>query len=143
MPWSSGAGSGFTTGDPWLRLGPDAETRNVAAQISEPTSILSAYRRLIALRAATPALQVGAFHPESQGAGDVVAYTRELPDQVILVVLDLGRKGSRWHLPRRSGVTGWRTLFGTSPAMSPDEVLPPETAIVLGPDGCLILEGIR
>ena len=143
MPWSSGAGSGFTTGDPWLRLGPDAETRNVATQISEPNSVLSVYRRLIALRAVTPALQVGAFHPESQGAGDVVAYTRELPDQVILVVLNPGREGAQWHLPRRPGVAGWRTLFGTSRAMSPDDVMPPGTPIVLGPDECMILEGIR
>ncbi len=54
MPWAAGPGAGFTTGQPWLRFGLDADTRNVAAQAADPSSVLSLYRRLIALRAGEP-----------------------------------------------------------------------------------------
>jgi glycosidase len=39
MPWSSGLNSGFTSGRPWLRTGLDSQTRNVQAQLDDPSSI--------------------------------------------------------------------------------------------------------
>ena len=61
MPWTPEPGAGFTTGTPWLRFGPDVETRNVAAQGADPDSVLAAYRRILAVRRTLPALQVGAL----------------------------------------------------------------------------------
>jgi len=143
MPWSPGPGSGFTVGRPWLRFGPDVEARNGEVQLADPTSILSTYRRLLALRAATPALQVGSLwaHPES--AGDVVAYAREVPGQLILVLLNLGRGGVEWRASATAGESGWRPLFGTSRATSPDEVIAIGATLILGPDEGLVLEAIR
>ncbi len=47
VPWRAGRpGLGFTTGDPWLPFGPDAEGKAVDA---EPAA-LTAYRELLALR---------------------------------------------------------------------------------------------
>ena len=143
MPWSRGPGSGFTAGRPWLRLGPDAEIRNVEVQLADPTSILSTYRRLIALRAATPALQVGSLHAHPDSAGDVVAYTREVPGQRILVLLNLGRVDARWHMSDTAGESGWRLLFGTTRAASPDAVVASGATLILGPDEAMILEAIR
>ena len=76
MPWTDGPGAGFTSGRPWLRFGSDVSTRNVAAQRADPGSVLALYRRLIALRAATPALQVGDLSLEPDGDDDIVAYRR-------------------------------------------------------------------
>ena len=45
--------------DPWLPFPPDAAERSVAAQRADPTSILHLYRRLLAARRASPALQLG------------------------------------------------------------------------------------
>src|SRR5215212_11925476 len=56
MPWDERAQGGFTTGEPWLPLGADVETVNVAAQATDPRSILSLTRALLALRRAEPAL---------------------------------------------------------------------------------------
>src|SRR5204862_3716968 len=50
MPWEPGRGAGFTAGEPWLPLGADADRRNVALLRADPDSILSLYRRLLALR---------------------------------------------------------------------------------------------
>jgi glycosidase len=60
MPWTAEApGYGFTTGDPWEPMADDVATTNVAAQTGDPSSLLSWYRSLIALRAAHPALRPG------------------------------------------------------------------------------------
>jgi alpha-glucosidase len=62
MRWSGRPGAGFTQGDvrPWLPLG-DAAARNVADQRSDPGSVLSLCRDLIALRRANPELRLGRF----------------------------------------------------------------------------------
>ena len=49
MQWEPIPGGGFSEGQPWLSL-TDPERRSVAAQRDDPGSLLSLYRRLIALR---------------------------------------------------------------------------------------------
>ena len=140
MPWSGGPGAGFTSGRPWLRLGPDADTRNVAAQLADPGSVLALYRRLIALRAATPALQVGDLELQPMTEPDVVAYTRDADGQCILVVLNLGPAGLTWRLPEAPDGMGWRLILTTSTSRSPDAVLVGGSLAVLEADEGLILE---
>ena len=50
MPWDRSPFAGFTVGKPWLPLGPDHATVNVAAYRQSSDSILNLYRRLLALR---------------------------------------------------------------------------------------------
>lgn len=61
MRWSAEPGAGFTTGTPWLPLGDDLAAVNVAAEAEDPRSMLSLYRRLIALRRKEPALSRGSY----------------------------------------------------------------------------------
>jgi len=49
MQWDDGPGAGFTSGAPWLPLGPNRE-RNVAAEQADEGSLLHLYRRLLRLR---------------------------------------------------------------------------------------------
>jgi alpha-glucosidase len=79
-------GHGFTTGRPWLRFG---ETADVAAQASDPTSMLSLYRQLIALRRANPALVEGAIS-DVRADGEVLSFKRQASDQRLAVFLNLG-----------------------------------------------------
>jgi alpha-glucosidase len=140
MPWSGGPGGGFTTGRPWLRLGPDAETRNVARQAADPGSVLSVYRRLIALRGATPALQVGTLELQPTTEADLVAYAREADGQCVLVALNLGRAGLAWRLPESATGTGWRLLLTTATGQSADAVFVDGSIAILESDEGLILE---
>ena len=45
IPWErpsrAGPGAGFTTGEPWLPITPDAETAAAAVQVDDPGSMLS------------------------------------------------------------------------------------------------------
>ncbi|HYF21985.1 MAG TPA: alpha-amylase family glycosyl hydrolase [Caulobacteraceae bacterium] len=77
MPWDDGPNRGFTDGEPWLPPGPAAV--NVAAQADEPGSMLTLYRRLLALRRAEPALHEGDWVPLGV-QGEVLLYARQAPD---------------------------------------------------------------
>ena len=75
MQWSRAHGAGFTTGAPWLRLADDWRECNVEALIGDDRSMLSLYRRLIALRRSEAALHEGSYEP-IEVAADVMAYAR-------------------------------------------------------------------
>ena len=75
MQWDTGAHAGFTEGDPWLPVSPDWQNRNVESQGADENSLLSLYKRLIALRRTEPALHRGTMsNPKADG--DLLAWTR-------------------------------------------------------------------
>jgi len=75
LPWDPSPGHGWATDDPWLPWPPEPETRNVATLVADPGSILHLYRRLLAARRATPALQTGELELLA-GPEGVLAYAR-------------------------------------------------------------------
>jgi len=62
MCWDRSPLAGFTTGAPWLPLSEGRAHVNVAAEQEDSTSILSLYRKLIALRKQHPTLVSGKLH---------------------------------------------------------------------------------
>ncbi|CUU42937.1 Oligo-1,6-glucosidase [Blastochloris viridis] len=97
MPWSGEPFGGFSTVEPWLPLGPDVASCNVAAQRHDHASLLSFYRRLLALRRARPALSRGAYRLVAAD-GDLLAYLRLDGDERLLVALNLGPEPARLDL---------------------------------------------
>lgn len=87
MHWEDAPHAGFTTGEPWLPVAVDAHT--VAYQRDDPRSMLSLYRRLIALRRRHPALALAAYRPLF-AEGELFLFTRELGEERFLVALNLG-----------------------------------------------------
>ncbi|MCX9157835.1 alpha-glucosidase [Niveibacterium sp. 24ML] len=61
MQWSAAPNAGFSSAPPWIAPNPDYADHNVAAAEAEPDSVLHYTRRLIALRAQTPALTCGHY----------------------------------------------------------------------------------
>jgi len=114
IPWRPGSGAGFTTGRPWLRLNPDADARNVAVQLEDPGSVLNTYRRLIALRASSPALQTGTLRLLPDSADGVVAYIREYGDASVVVGLNPSRAAKTWAPSAGVPDTTWRVALRTS-----------------------------
>jgi alpha-glucosidase len=113
MPWRPGPGAGFTTGRPWLPLPPDAETRNVERQAADPGSVLAWYRSVLALRRSTPALQRGAQTLLDPHQANVLAYTRELEGEAVLVALNFGRTEATLALPAPRDGRSWRSALST------------------------------
>jgi alpha-amylase len=95
MPWTGEApGFGFTdaVGGPWQPMAEDVAERNVAAMAGDPTSLLSHYRSLIALRDAHPALGgVEPIVPVDASSRQVYAVLRHDPvsGQAVVVVSNL------------------------------------------------------
>ena len=83
MQWDDSVHAGFTgeTAVPWLPVADNYKTVNVAAQNDDPTSMLSFYRALTALRRAEPALHVGSYRDVEANNENVLAYVRERVDE--------------------------------------------------------------
>jgi alpha-glucosidase len=103
MPWTGAPGGGFTTGEPWLPFGPDLAVRNVTAQERDPGSMLSLYRRLIALRRREPALSVGDYGAIA-AAGEVLCYERRCGPRKLRILLNLGDAAVRLSLAEPSAM---------------------------------------
>jgi oligo-1,6-glucosidase len=89
MQWDASPHAGFTTGTPWLPVNPNYPGINAAAQAGDPDSVLSYYRRLIALRHDLPVVAEGDFTLLLPGDERVWAFTRRLGTTELLVVANL------------------------------------------------------
>jgi alpha-glucosidase len=92
MPWDRTSNAGFCPPDatPWLPLGDDVGEVNVAAQLTNPRSMLSLTRRLLALRCASPVLSVGRYQPLDgvDVPEDCFVFLREADSERVLVALN-------------------------------------------------------
>jgi alpha-glucosidase len=135
MPWTGEPGNGFTTGRPWLRLGDDADTRNVAAQEADPGSVLATYRRLIDLRRHSEALRAGTLRVVGNGTRDVLAWSREASGERMLVVVNFADSAREFRVADGEATT-YRALIGShldpaSPTPGGELSLRPLEAVVL------------
>jgi alpha-glucosidase len=139
MPWTGGTGRGFTTGHPWLPFAGDSGTRNVAAQEGDPYSVLATYRELLALRRASPALQVGSS-TQVTGGPDVYAWRREHEGQVLLCAVNFPDRDASFSLPAAGDGRVWRVRYDSADPVRIDPV--PAGQVVLRPLEAFVLESM-
>jgi alpha-glucosidase len=136
MRWTGEPGAGFTTGTPWIRIGPDLDSRNLAAERSDPDSVFATYRRLLAFRRTAPALQRGGMRRLDSGDPDVLAWTRGAGEEALLVVVNFVGEPRRIRLDELEGGE-WTPRVGTHrdlPPVGSDGIheLRPDEAVILG-----------
>jgi alpha-glucosidase len=124
MPWTSAADGGFGCPSAWLPIDPAHLHYNVAAQRSDPESILNWTRRLIALRQGTPALREGTIRLLDDASGQIVAFERRLGDERIACVFNLS--GTIAENPVRTG----SVLVSTGGAATDLPTLPPASGFI-------------
>jgi len=110
MPWDASENAGFTTAKPWLPLNADWPTRNVARMTEESQSILTLYRRLLALRRDCLALSIGDFVLLNV-EDEILAYERRHDAERLIMALNLGGRPHRLLLP--DWARGSRLLLST------------------------------
>ena len=98
MPWDASANAGFSPAEPWLPLGAEWPTVNVAAQRDDPASMLSFYRRVIWWRKSAPALLEGSLRVLDGPEGTFV-YAREHAGQRLIVALNFTAAPATVSLP--------------------------------------------
>ncbi|MBR0283207.1 MAG: alpha-glucosidase C-terminal domain-containing protein, partial [Oscillibacter sp.] len=95
VQWDDSPNAGFTTGVPWIMVNPNYREINAAAQVDDPDSVFSYYRRLIALRRGSEwkdLIVYGAYRLIAPDDPDIYAYVRELDGKRLLVVCNLSGK---------------------------------------------------
>ncbi len=104
MQWNADAYAGFSTVWPWYPVNSDYPTKNVAAQLADPNSLLNHYKTLIRLRSAFAALRTGQLGELMSGARNVYAYARHGQGQNIIIVHNMDAETVReYALQERIG----------------------------------------
>ena len=95
MQWDASPNAGFTAGKPWLKVNPNYTEINVEAQLQDEDSILSYYKKLLALRKSphyTEVFTYGTFSPVMEDTEGLLAYERKLGDKSAAVFANFGEK---------------------------------------------------
>ena len=134
MQWSASENAGFTQGTPWLKVNPNYICLNVAQQEQQGDSVLSYYKRLIALRKSPEYKELfvyGAFEPVFQDEEMILAYRRVLDGKDAVVIANFDRVEKKID---KKWTIGCRLLLSNAPAaFAGDEmILAPSQAAVLG-----------
>jgi alpha-glucosidase len=144
MQWHGGPGGGFSregAAAPWLALHPRHPHVNVEAQERDPGSILSCYRRLLALRKASRALSAGSLRMLGGPLPrDVVGYRRAHGEgpaaEVVDVLLNFGDGACSVSLDGRER---WRLVSNRrgelGPSHGPLSLAPHEGLLAFSPPG--------
>ncbi len=101
MQWDDSEHAGFTTGTPWLPVNENYKKVNVEAENKDPNSCLNYFRDLVELRMENPVLVYGDYEllfPENE---TVYAYTRELNEKKMLILLNFSTENTSIEIPEK------------------------------------------
>jgi oligo-1,6-glucosidase len=101
MQWDDSENAGFTTGTPWMKVNPNYKEINVKKAMEDPNSVYYYYKKLIQLRKENPVMVYGSFHDYSEGDPYIYAYTRELDEERLLIVLNHCDHENTYSLPEQ------------------------------------------
>jgi len=96
--WDTTKNAGFTTGNPWLKVNPNYTIINAETQEKDPNSTLNYFRALVQLRKKEPVLVYGKYTLLDRENPNVFAYTRELKEKKVLVLLNFSDKQSSFNI---------------------------------------------
>ena len=98
MQWDASANAGFSIHRPWLRLAHDYESKNVSVQLKDEKSMLTLYRKLIALRQQEHSLLFGDYQLVFVNE-QLLAYTRKSEgNDGFLIVLNLSNSAAKFEI---------------------------------------------
>ena len=100
VQWSAEENAGFSTGKPWFYVNENYPQVNVAAQESDPDSLLNFYRKAIRLRKSLSVVQDGSYREFYRHSGKLYVYTRETARERLLVVCSFTEKPVRIRAPK-------------------------------------------
>jgi len=117
MQWDTSPNGGFTTGEPWIAPGNNAEAINVAAALADPDSVFYAYQTLIQLRKTLPVLTWGDYQDLLPDHPSLWCYRRQWQGQTLMVVASLSRECQPWQPQMVEG--DWQVVMSNYAEVSP------------------------
>ncbi len=94
MQWDNTQQAGFTHATPWLAVNENYFNLNVAVQENEPDSVLQYFRKMVQLRKNNLTLIYGLFELVDESNSQLFAYTRQLGNEQLLVVLNFSDRAA-------------------------------------------------
>ena len=95
MSWTGDRRTGgFTAGQPFRPVSPNAATHNAAAQGLDPNSLLSFYKAMLKLRNTLPSIAQGSYEAPFV-SGRVMGYQRKLGSETTLVLINYAAAATR------------------------------------------------
>ncbi len=119
MQWDGSAQAGFSSGQPWIGLNPNASEVNAERALADTDSVFHYYRALIALRKQLPVLVEGKHELLLPGHEQLYAYSRSLAEQRLLVLCNFGASEQAVELPPQLAACQARRLIGNYPETRP------------------------
>ncbi|WP_409251417.1 glycoside hydrolase family 13 protein [Bacillus sp. SCS-153A] len=92
MQWSNDRNGGFSEGNPWMKVNPNYKTINVENQTQDDQSILSFYKKMIAVKKNNDIFTYGIYDLILEKHEQIYAYTRSLENEKVLVITNLSTK---------------------------------------------------
>ena len=137
MQWDDSENAGFTTGTPWLKVNPNYKSINVARQLAEEDSVLSYYKKLLALRKSENYKEVftyGTFTPLFENEENIFAYERKLTDKSVMVFANFGSKETSLFVDGASKLSVLLSNMNTANPCGSQITLQSCQVIVVAPD---------
>jgi alpha-glucosidase len=92
MQWNTSTNAGFSKHEPWLPVPPSYKTHNVASELKDPNSVLSLYKKVLALRRTNVALIEGSYTALNEDDPNIMSYLRSYKGKAVLVALNMSDK---------------------------------------------------
>ena len=117
MSWTSNRqNAGFTTGQPFRPVSPNAARYNAASEITNPNSILSFYKTMLTLRNTLPSIAQGSYESPFV-SGRVMGYQRKLGAEQTLVLTNYGTRAAKVKVSNLPASSSIKALYPASTRM--------------------------
>ena len=137
MQWNTAPNAGFSTTNPWLPVPSSYKTHNVASESDDPNSVLSLYKKVLALRHTNEALLDGSYTALNEDDPNVLSYLRSYKGKGVLVALNMSPS------PQKTSFDLSRQGFGRASlkvVIASPEASAKGNEVTLEPFGLLIAE---
>jgi trehalose-6-phosphate hydrolase len=98
MQWDKSTNAGFTTGTPWIKVNPNADTINAKNALEDESSVFYHYKNLIACRKKYSIFTEGRFEFVLRSEKDLFAYKRESSTEILYCINSFSEKNLKTEI---------------------------------------------
>ena len=125
MQWDASPNAGFTSGASWLPVNPNHVDVNAASEEEDAGSVLSWYKKLLALRMDSPALLGGTYREILSESEELFAFVRELDGTEIITAANFSLESVK--VPDE--LSGKKLILSSESEITPQELAPLEARL--------------
>lgn len=122
MQWDDSCNSGFTEGEPWIKVNSNYKFINVKNEQADHDSILNYYRNIISLRKNNEVLIYGGFEELNRQNKEIYSYIRMLNHEKMLIIVNFFGGEPVFNLPEHVQAENPQLLLSNYQVENKEEV---------------------